>query len=452
MKRCLTLTALAFTAVACSNTPDPNTAAREDTSAQLTEALNTAKSNDATDARAATTNTAPKELTEVSVPSTQQAPILLYESWPQETTLDNDFIQDVGPVWLDAIHSAQNTIDFNEFYTTLATDRETTLAHVVEAIKEAAARGVKIRFIVDRAMYKDDNVLLADQLSAIPGVTLRIINYNAISGGVQHSKYFIVDGKTAYLGSQNFDWRSLQQISEMGARLALPELVTPLNQIYEIDWKLAEDPSLVRSIEKSTCPSPVDTVYNGQTIRVETVASPKTVLPCDNMWDLPKIISLIDNAKSSVSFQLLDYSTVNYDKTTFTEIDEALQRAAARGVSVRMLVSDWSTANKNKINDLKRLQQVPNIETRMLSVPEHSTGYVPFSRTIHSKFLVVDHDKAWLGTSNWSGDYFYASRNVGIIVTGPAFNADLTKSFDRYWSSEYVESVDPDKDYPKKVR
>ena len=117
-----------------------------------------------------------------------------------------------------------------------------------------------------------------------------------------------------------------------------------------------------------------------------------------------------------------------------------------------MLVSDWSTANYQKMKDLKRLQQIDNIETKMLTVPEHSAGFVPYSRTIHSKFLVVDNDKTWLGTSNWSGDYFYASRNVGIIVTGESFNADLTKSFDHYWNSRYTETVDPDKNYPKKKR
>lgn len=378
------------------------------------------------------------------------APVMLYESWPQETTLDNDHIIDVEDAWLSGINSAKESIYFSEFY---AVHRPgTTMAKVYVALLEAIQRGVYVRFIVDKKMYKDANIEFTDVLAKTPGIDLRIIDYDKISGGVQHSKYFIVDGKTVFFGSQNFDWRSLQQISEMGARLALPELVEPIKQIFDIDWDLAEDPAKVDSIPKYACPVPVETYYNNQMITVETVASPKSVLPCDDMWDLPKIVKMIDSAQTSVSFQLLDYSTVNYDKSTFTELDEALQRAAARGVKVRMLVSDWSTAAYQKMKDLKRLQQIENIETKMLTVPEHSEGFVSFSRTIHSKFLVVDDNKTWLGTSNWSGDYFYASRNIGIIVTGEAFNADLTKSFNRYWDSEYTELVDPQKDYPKKQR
>ncbi|MBQ1266183.1 MAG: hypothetical protein IIY06_05380 [Proteobacteria bacterium] len=395
-------------------------------------------------------NSRPAPRKTVEVPSTKEAPIMLYESWPLETTLDNANIIDVEYTWLDAIQSAKSTIDFSEFYTN---EREgTALARVMDALKAATERGVRVRFIVDKKMYKEDNIPLTDKLAAMPGVELRIIDYGAIAGGVQHAKYFIVDGQTAYFGSQNFDWRSLQQISEMGARLALPELVDPLKEIFEIDWNLALDPTATAVAVKNKCPVRVETTYNGEKITVETVASPKDVLPCDAMWDLPKIIAMIDEAKTSVSFQLLDYQTANYDKTSFTELDEALQRAAARGVQVRMLVSDWSTASSQKMKDLKRLQQIDNIETKMLTVPEHSMGFVPFSRTIHSKFLVVDNDKAWLGTSNWSGDYFYHSRNVGIIVSGASFNADLTKSFDRYWNSGYVETVDPDKNYPKKKR
>lgn len=392
----------------------------------------------------------PKQRPAVTLPTVAEAPVMLFESWPLETTLDNDHIVDVEHVWLDAIQTAQSTLDFSEFYTN---EREgTTLARVVQALTDATKRGVKVRFIVDKKMYKEDNIPLSDKLAAIPGIERRIIDYEAVAGGVQHAKYFIVDGKTAYLGSQNFDWRSLQHISEMGVRLALPELVNPLKEIFEIDWHLANDPTPTPTAAKTRCPLRVETQYNGEKITVETVASPKDILPCDAMWDLPRLIDMIDAAQTSVAFQLLDYQTANYDKTAFTELDEALQRAAARGVQVRMLVSDWSTASSQKMKDLKRLQQIDNIETKMITIPEHTMGFVPFSRTIHSKFLIVDNDKAWLGTSNWSGDYFYHSRNVGIIVNGASFNADLTKSFDRYWNSTYSETVDPDKDYPRKKR
>ena len=36
--------------------------------------------------------------------------------------------------------------------------------------------------------------------------------------GILHAKYIVVDQRTCYLGSQNFDWRALEHIVELGAR------------------------------------------------------------------------------------------------------------------------------------------------------------------------------------------------------------------------------------------
>jgi len=373
---------------------------------------------------------------------------MLYESWPSETTLDNPNIADVGEVWLEAIRSARQTIDFSHYYAITAPN--TTLEKVVDVLKEAAQRGVKIRFIVDASMNRDDNAALPALLATFPNLELRFIDYKQIIGGVQHAKYFIVDGKTAFFGSQNFDWRSLEEIAEMGARMTVPELVRPLIEIFEIDWQLAQDPTATPQINQTNCPAPVTTAYRGETIEVVSALSPKGLIPCeDALWDLPMILSLIDHATQAIDIQLLNYATTNYDKTTFFEIDEALIRAAERGVRVRLLVSDWSTRSKY-LQDLQRLERIDNIETRMITIPEHSSGFVPYSRTIHSKFMVVDDNAAWLGTSNWSGDYFYQSRNVGIVVKGERFNRDLKQSFEHYWSSDYAHAVDPDASYPAK--
>ena len=375
--------------------------------------------------------------------SQRNADLMLFESWPQETTLNNDHIVDVVPVWIEAFDSAEKTIDFEEYYITH--EPNTGLDRVVQALKRAGERGVKIRFIIDSKMASGD--YKPDALTDIPNLELRVINFDGMTGGIQHAKFFIVDGKTLYFGSQNFDWRSLEQISEMGARLQPEILVDPIKDIFELDWSLAENTQ--SSVSAGKCYGKTNLTYHGEDTIVQTVASPNHYLPCADMWDLPKIIEMINSAQQTVAVQLLNYATHNYDKTEFKELDDALIEAAGRGVKVRLLVSDWSTKPKY-IADLKRLAQIDNIETRMIEIPEHSSGFVPYSRTIHSKFLVVDNDKTWLGTSNWAGDYFYKSRNIGLIATGRKLNADLTQSFDHYWNSEYAIPVDPNVDYPVK--
>ena len=115
--------------------------------------------------------------------SQKDADLMLFESWPDETTLDNDFIANVVPVWIEAIESAQKTLDFEEFYAIAADDSlpktaaTQALTKVIDAVKDAAARGVKVRFIVDKKMSSGENGVLPEELTKIPGVELRIISY-----------------------------------------------------------------------------------------------------------------------------------------------------------------------------------------------------------------------------------------------------------------------------------
>jgi phosphatidylserine/phosphatidylglycerophosphate/cardiolipin synthase-like enzyme len=61
--------------------------------------------------------------------------------------------------------------------------------------------------------------------------------------------------------------------------------------------------------------------------------------------------------------------------------------------------------------------------------------------------MVVDGERAWVGTSNWEGDYFKKSRNVGLIIEGPAFAAQLDKVFNDGFSGPYAEVVNPERTY-----
>ena len=63
------------------------------------------------------------------------------------------------------------------------------------------------------------------------------------------------------------------------------------------------------------------------------------------------------------------------------------------------------------------------------------------------KYLVVDGERAWVGTSNWERDYFTQTRNVGVIVEGAAFARQLERFFADSWTSPYATEVDPKATY-----
>jgi phosphatidylserine/phosphatidylglycerophosphate/cardiolipin synthase-like enzyme len=171
------------------------------------------------------------------------------------------------------------------------------------------------------------------------------------------------------------------------------------------------------------------------------------------VWDLPHIVESIDGAESTVRVQLLTYGTVGREGTYFDTLDAALRRAAARGVDVRLLVADWSQ-RPGTIEGLKSLEVLPHVRVRLVTIPPWSGGFVPYARVIHAKYLAVDGRRLWLGTSNWERDYFYASRNVGLIVESASMAARLDGFFEKTWSSPYAAEVDPCAEYepPRRSR
>ncbi len=99
------------------------------------------------------------------------------------------------------------------------------------------------------------------------------------------------------------------------------------------------------------------------------------------------------------------------------------------------------------IEGLKKLEPLPNIEVKLVTIPPWSGGFVPFARVIHAKYLVADGREAWIGTSNWEKGYFYDSRNVGVVIRGGSIPKTLDQFFLDGWNGPYAIEVDPQKTY-----
>src|SRR6185312_15330633 len=139
-------------------------------------------------------------------------------------------------------------------------------------------------------------------------------------------------------------------------------------------------------------------------------ASPKKLVP-ENLWDLPRLLAWIGETQKSLRVQTLTYKTKNRDGSAFHDLDDAIRAAAARGASVELLTSTWN----EKDEAVLALAKTPNVAVRVLDIPKFSGGDIPFARVTHAKFAIFDGTRAWLGTSNWEGDYFFASRNLSLF-------------------------------------
>lgn len=364
--------------------------------------------------------------------------IQLVQSTPTETKLANPTLSQAKEVWIEMIRGAQNSIDLEQFY--IASKPGEALEPVLHELKQATKRGVKLRVIFSNALIKEDPEAL-DFIKSLPHTTVRICNYSKLTGGIQHAKFWIIDGKEIFVGSQNFDWRALSQIHETGVRIHNPTLAKQLLDIFELDWNFAET-------GKYPPPSTATTHTVQPLPALELVGSPAAFLPLNTRPALPALLDLLKSAQKSVRIQLLDYSPVSGKTEFWPEIDNALRAAAIRGIKVELMVSHWNT-DEPAVSHLKSLSLIPNIEVRVVTIPEHSSGFIPYARVIHSKYLLIDDQVLWLGTSNWSKSYFYTCRNIELIFRNPNLNKQGQEIFQTLWNSSFAEKIDPLKKYPK---
>ena len=373
-----------------------------------------------------------------TAPSRAAEPLQLVETFPIETSLDHTDVADASDVWLDMLAGARTSLDFAEFYASNVAGSR--LEAVVQAIEAAAARGVRVRFLAEEGFYRTYPETL-DRLGARNGITVRRFDVRSLTGGVLHAKYFIVDDREAFVGSQNFDWRALTHIQELGLRFSVPDVVRAFSAVFEHDWRLAAgEPGTTAPTPDDAASFPSLVVQGSDTLRVTPVFSPKDWVPAAS-WDLPRLVSMIDGARRSVRVQLLTYRTVGRDSTYFADLEDALRRAAARGVQVQLLLADWSK-RRGTIEGLQSLQALSNLDVKLVTIPPWSGGFVPFARVIHAKYMLVDGERFWLGTSNWERDYFFNSRNAGVIVEGKLAQR-LERFFLDNWNGPYAYDVDP---------
>ena len=361
--------------------------------------------------------------------------IVLVESPPVETTLDHADVANAADEWVAMIDAAKKTLDFAEFYASEpeASDHaESKLTPVIVAIERAAARGVRVRFLADSVFAPKYPDTLARLRRA--GAVVRIIDFGKRGGGILHAKYFVVDRSEAFVGSQNFDWRALTHIQEMGVHVSSPAFAGALLDILDTDWELAAGADAAARVHGTDLGE--TRTRTGE--HVTLTASPKGWLPDESRWELPKLVAMLDGATRTVDVQVLSYKTKERDGSPFPALDDALRRAAARGVHVRLLVSEWaSKPGSDSRSVLEDLAKVPNVEVRVIVIPRWSGGEIPFARVAHAKYMVVDGARAWVGTSNWEGDYFTKSRNVGVIVDGGKLPTRLDGIFVDGWGGAY---------------
>ena len=274
-----------------------------------------------------------------------------------------------------------------------------------------------------------------------------------MGAGVLHTKLWLVDGKHFYVGSANFDWRSLTQVKELGVLVEdCPCLAEDMEKVWRVYWDLGSRDTLPPAWP-STYATRINSESPLQLTRPDTAvtsvslsSSPPPFCPEGRDTDLANILAMIRGAAQFVHIAVMDYfpSTIYQARTRFWPvIDDALRAAAVeRGVRVRGLASHWDHTRPAIARYLASLAALAgdrvDIQVKMFTVPAFTPEQkkIPFARVNHNKYMVTDK-QGFIGTSNWSADYFISTGGIGFMFTGK-MRQQLEDIFTRDWSSSYA--------------
>ncbi|NYE63691.1 HKD family nuclease [Duganella sp. 1224] len=374
----------------------------------------------------------------------------LVQTAPVETPLHSDDLRNPAQVWSELFDNARQGIDIGQFYAVIKPG--SVFDKVVEHLEAAGKRGVKIRFLLDQKGVGLSEQPTIERLKAIPNLEFRVLDFNKLTGnGIIHAKYLVVDGATAYIGSQNFDWRSFEHIHETGLRITDPKVVGQVQAIFNQDWQAQALISQGKSAPVLNASAAAPDIHQPTFL----LSSPQQYNPAGVGNSEAGLPALLAEAKSEVRIQLLDYAPLSYGpkgtRPYYAVIDNAVRSAANRGVKIKLMVSNWNLENPAQAY-LKSLAILPNVEIRVVTLPVASTGFIPFARVIHSKTMVIDNQVAWVGTSNWSGGYMDLSRNLEVVMRNEKMAQRLAALHEQTWSSAYAQPLDINKQYPKPAK
>jgi phosphatidylserine/phosphatidylglycerophosphate/cardiolipin synthase-like enzyme len=248
---------------------------------------------------------------------------------------------------------------------------------ILDRLKAKAKAGVDVRVILDKGKVSV-NQKYRDQLVAAGAQVL----WSDPKFPYMHAKVIIVDGKEAVLTTGNFSKKySIDRERNFVARVSDPEDLVDLVALFEADWsRAAPDVSCTRLLV-----SPLNA-------RV-------------------RLLELIDSATNTLTIESMQFA----DKDVRSHV--AARRAA--GVKVRAILADasWISANKYGAEYLK----ARDIEVR----------WIPHC---HTKAIVVDGARAFVGSENLSYTSLSKNREIGVVLTQPAPVKVITDTFEKDWA------------------
>jgi phosphatidylserine/phosphatidylglycerophosphate/cardiolipin synthase-like enzyme len=248
---------------------------------------------------------------------------------------------------------------------------------VISALFRARDRGVTVRVLLEEDPYGGSNQQpeIFETL-AEGGIQVR---WNDAGSRFSHVKLIVIDNRVALILNLNLTYSALTKNRELGVITTDAEMVDHATRIFENDW----------DGESGAIPGPL-------------ILSPET--------SRETILGLVDSATSTLDV----YAEVITDRGFVA----AVQAAIDRGVRVRIVMTQSYGQDllTEPVGELVR----HGAELHILASPY-----------IHAKMLLVDGERALIGSQNFTATSMDQNREVGVVVTSQTNIERLQRVFEK---------------------
>jgi cardiolipin synthase len=297
---------------------------------------------------------------------------------------------DGHPEFLAAITSAHHTIQMTMFHLT-----DTKIVHALIA---AQAKGVDVQVIVDGASLSQEKFqkTFTTLKSATPPVQIR---GSSPVFKITHEKAMIVDGSKAFITAINLTG-AYATTRDFGLIVNDPAIIQEMSSVFQADWKNAEfgtgnTPALK---QHNLVWSPVDS--EDKLAALVNSANKTVIATVENLGD-PKMMT-------------------------------AFEEAAAKGATVRIIVP-MCDQNVKPLYDYIFLSRLTakGVQAKVMPYPPS-----PSQPYMHSKMILVDGQRLYIGSVNFSTNSMAQARELGILISPSAeIRNTIEAAFDQDWNA-----------------
>ncbi|MCX5796249.1 MAG: phospholipase D-like domain-containing protein [Elusimicrobia bacterium] len=276
---------------------------------------------------------------------------------------------------------------------------EFKLRGVLAALQDAKKRGVKIEIILDYSNVfptsEPDSDYHPRRSPEIWGLLREGFEVNVLRGvtqyGINHNKFAVFDGKMLEFGSFNWSFTAEHAHYENADFSVEPDRIQAFSTYYDYLKSISVPFAQARNHDwPKTVPAPP--LDSGPGVSFNGVKLPSFIFMPNGSAFEDAVVKAIGAAKDSVDVAQFAIRS--------TRIAEALARARARGLNVRVIF-DESQSESEYFGPYAAWLASQGVEVRTLSGPDPDSAY-PMAEKMHNKFMVLDGKFVETGSANWT--------------------------------------------------